>query len=176
MTIKITLSRTMVQQVVEIGKVRAKNYASQYRKETRQINYKIDIEGDITADEFLARQVLYVATEMAVCVWSGIPGAVPSNENRKDKADVGANIEVKYNTNGPDLFIDDTDRPADVAILTKGEWPTFELMGWAKVADVQQAQYAFMRPGTYRMLASELKPMDHLEVKGDTAYERLHTL
>ena len=176
MGVKVTLSHTMVKQVVDIGKVRAKNYASQYRKETQQINYKIDIEGDITFNEFITRQVLYVATEMAVCVWSGIPGALPNNENRKDKADVGANMEVKYNTDGPDLFIDDTDRPSDIAILTKGEWPTFELMGWAQVADVQQAQYAFMRPGTYRMLASELRPMDHLEVKGDTAYERLRTL
>lgn len=170
MGVKVTLSHTMIKQVIDIGKERAVNYGSEH------INYKIELHGNISFNDFITRQVLYVATEMAVCVWSGIPGAMPNNENRKEKADVGANMEVKYNTDGPDLFIDDTDRSSDIAILTKGEWPTFELMGWAKVVDVQQPQYAFMRPGTYRMLANELRPMDHLEVKGDAAYERVHTL
>ena len=168
MGVKVNLFHTMLDEIYGIGKERAVNYGSTH------INHKIELHGDIGFKEFIARQVLYVATEMAVCVWSGIPGALPNNENRKDKADVGANMEVKYNTDGPDLFIDETDRPGDIAILTKGKWPTFELMGWAKVADVQQVKYAFMRPGTYRMRARELRPMDYLEVKGDTAYERVH--
>jgi hypothetical protein len=160
----------------QYGAQRARNFLPHFNGQTNT-NYVQQINGG-DFEAFVNRQVLYVAAEIAVAEYFGLTDYMPSNSAYKDEADVGANIEVKYtHRREGDLLIRHRDRDSDYGVLVIGDINAFIIVGWYPIKEAKTEAYGKHHlPGCYLVPKAQLKPMDSLEMIGDTAYERVNTL
>lgn len=117
-------------------------------------------------------QIIGVAAEIAVARYFNLHSFKPRNGTFKDEADVGQNVEVKYNLESTgDLTIRPNDRDIDYAVLVTGSFTHLNLIGWHDVATARQAAYVKdYAPGCWWVPQSALAPMDQLHMIEEVAY------
>ena len=175
---QVILDELMVMRSIECGIERANKYKPQYAGITDKKNYDLVRHGG-SFKEFAEKQIDAVGAECAVAEYFGFEDFKPLNGTYKVKADVGQNIEVKHTyLEQGNLIITYLDRDNDFAVLVTGRCPNYQLVGWIMVKDCKNHKYRSKSiiGNSYLIPRGKLRPIDYLEVKKDTAYERLYSL
>jgi len=128
---------------------------------------------EMSLNDHVRTQIIGVAAEIAVARYFNLHTFEPRNGTFKNEADVGKNIEVKYNLQSDgDLTIRLNDRDADYAVLVTGTFTQLYLIGWHDVATAKRQDYLKdYAPGCWWVPQSELLPMDQLHMIEEVAYE-----
>jgi len=175
---QVILDELMVMRSIECGIERANKYKPQYAGITDKKNYDLVRHGG-SFSAFTEKQIDAVGAECAVAEYFGFEDFRPLNGTYKVKADVGQNIEVKHTyIDSNNLLIAGIDRDDDIAVLVIGRCPTYKIIGWLPIRECKKDKYRSERimGDSYLIPRGKLRPIDYLEVKKDTAYERLYSL
>ena len=175
---KVILDELMVTRSIECGIERANKYKPQYAGITDKKNYDLVRHGG-SFKEFAEKQIDAVGAECAVAEYFGFKDFKPLNGTYKDRADVGQNIEVKHTyLEQGNLIITYLDRDDDFAVLVTGRCPSYYIVGYTMVNKCKDDKYRseLIIGDSYLIPRDELHSIHYLEVKGDTAYERLYSL
>jgi hypothetical protein len=118
---------------------------------------------DLNFHDFITQQAESVSSEMAVAKFLKVEDFDPDNQNFKNLADVGSNIEVKW-TRWKDghLIIYPYDREDDVAVLVVGKSPEYYLVGWIPIKQAKAPQNYVRAQNTYWVTQRRLNPMNEL--------------
>lgn len=176
--IVISLDELMLTRAIECGMERAQKYRPQYEGITDKKNYNLERHGG-SFEEFAEIQIDAVGAECAVAEALGFEDFKPLNGTYKDRADVGQNIEVKHTyLEQGNLIITYLDRDNDIAVLVTGRGADYQVIGWLWVKECKQEQYRSqqLQGDSYLIPRAQLKPMAHIEMIGDMAYERTYSL
>jgi len=154
--IKVTLERAEEIQAHQIGFKRA-----QYNYWNADSPKRFD--KDLNFHDFITQQAESISSEMAVAKFLKDDSFNPDNENFKQEADVGSNIEVKW-TRWIDghLIIYPYDREEDIAVLVVGKSPIYYLAGWIPIKQAKQPQNYVKAQNTYWVTQRRLNPMKDL--------------
>jgi hypothetical protein len=112
---------------------------------------------------FVAQYAETIASEWVVARYLGVDYD-PYDIKFKERADVGANIEVKYTPylEGT-LIIHEYDRTSDVAVLVVGQSPHYEIRGWIPVAIAQKPKYRHSKQPNWWVSQINLQPIENLK-------------
>jgi len=154
--IKVTLSRDEENTAHEIGFKRS-------RLEFWNANSPKRFDKDLNYHDFITQQAESISSEMAVAKFLQITDFDADNQNFKDKADIGSNIEVKW-TRWMDghLIIYPYDREEDIAVLVVGKSPEYYLVGWIPIKQAKEPQNYVSAQNTYWVTQRRLNPMKEL--------------
>lgn len=154
--IKVTLTREQEIEAHRIGFKRAQ-YDYWQADSPKRFDTRLNFH------DFTTQQAESVASEMAVAKFLKIEDFQPDNQNYKDSADVGSNIEVKY-TKWWDghLIIYPYDREDDVAVLVIAKSPVYHLVGWIPIKQAKFKQNYVAAQNTWWVTQKRLNPMKDL--------------
>ena len=151
--IKVTLNREEEVIAHQIGLKRAQYdfwKADSPKRFDKELNFH----------DFIVQQAESISSEMAVAKFLKDDSFNPDNDNYKNSADVGSNIEVKW-TRWIDghLIVYSYDREEDIAVLVVGKSPTYYLAGWIPIKQAKQPQNYVRAQNTYWVTQRRLNPM-----------------
>ena len=154
--IKVTLNRDEETKAHQIGFKRSQMdfwHADSPKRFDRDLNFH----------DFITQQAESVSSEMAVAKFLKIEDFNADNENYKNLADVGSNIEVKWSRwRDAHLIIYPYDREEDIAVLVVGKSPEYYLVGWIPIAQAKAPQNYVATQNTWWVTQKRLNPMKEL--------------
>lgn len=115
--------------------------------------------------EYVAQYAGSVAAEIAVQSYFGEVNIESIAEHKfKNKADLGANIEVKWaGWKDSGLWIQPYDRNGDTAVLVVGKSPTLYIVGWIPVIAAKSSRHANTSQGNWYVPQNYLAPMENFK-------------
>lgn len=112
--------------------------------------------------DYVAQYAETIASELIVARYFGVDYD-PYESKFKDRADVGAGIEVKYTPYaGGQLIIHEYDRVTDIAVLVTGKSPNYFIVGWIPVAVAQKPRYRHSTQPNWWVTQINLQPIENL--------------
>jgi hypothetical protein len=147
----------------QVGQIRAQRYFPQFAEE---YNRKEDNPGDWKRMkgnffEFCQLQMESIAAEMVVGEYLGLDYGDLGDERFKAKADVGANIEVKWTRYAEgSLIVVPRDRSSDIAILVTGSCPSYTIQGWIPISIAKSDRYKSSRDASWWVGQIHLRPIE----------------
>ena len=161
----------------QVGAERARLHKGQFEGKWQAPHYKVKLHGGSFKD-FTRLQVVSAAAEIAVARYFRLDDYQADNKSFKQQADVGQNIEVKYNsrTDG-DLLVRPKDRDDDYAVLVVGTLHELCIVGYMQVKQIKKEEN--LRPwatGCYWVGQQDLRDMRYLTMREGRAYESADTV
>ncbi len=161
----------------QVGAERARLHRGQFEGKWQAPHYKVKLHGGSFKD-FIRLQIVSAAAEIAVARYFRLDDYQADNKSFKQQADVGQNIEVKYNsrTDG-DLLIRPKDRDDDYAVLVSGTLHKLCIVGYMQVKLAKiEANLAPWLQGCYIAHWQDLRDMRYLTMREGRAYESSNTV